>query len=223
LHNGFEYYAAHTRPDLVVFDLTQKLLVFPLLVSSNAQLGRSVVLTEGSADMVRELYGGLYSVERDARLAVPSLAEQVATVPRGTPYVLVVLEADPADTVDRADLAAASALLGLSPKQVPAGRYAVAAGLVGEEPWVGRSRSRPFRVRRWLGGIDVDIRIEAFLPFDTIRRAGFGCVVANRRRVLTIDRGVSFVALDSGGRALQRAWLGGLFAPQPRYIVKPGR
>jgi hypothetical protein len=105
---------------------------------------------------------------------------------------------------------------------VPGGRYALAAGLVGEEPWAGLSRTRPFRVRRWLGGIDVDIRIESFLPFDTIRRAGFGCVIANRRRILALDRGVSFVALGSDGRVLVRAWSGGLYTPQPRYIVKPG-
>ncbi len=112
--------------------------------------------------------------------------------------------------------------LGLSPTQVPGGRYALAAGLVGEEPWAGLSRSYPFRWRRWLGGIDVELRFESFLPYDTIRRAGFGQVLANRRRVLALDRGVSFVALGPDGRPLLRAWLGGLFAPQPRYLVKPG-
>jgi hypothetical protein len=222
LHNGFDYYAHNTRPDLVVFSLPETLLYFPVLVSSNAALGRSVVLTAGSAEMVGELYGGLYRIERDPRLAVPTLAGQVAGLPKGTPYVLTVMEPDPPESLDRADLAAAAALLGLSPRQVPGGRYAFAAGLVGEEPWAGISRSKPFRVRRWLGGVDVDIRIESFLPFDTIRRAGFGCVVANRRRVLTLDRGVSFVALGSDGRALVRAWSGGLYTPQPRYIVRPG-
>jgi hypothetical protein len=223
LHNGFDYYAWQTRPDLVVFDVPGALLHFPLLVEHNATLGRSVVLTDGASQMVRQLYGPLFTIERDPRLPVPSLADQVAGLPRGTPYVLVVLESDPPEAVDRADLAAASALLGLSPKQVPGGRYAVAAGLVGEEPWAGISRRSPFRMRRWLGGIDVDIRIESFLPYDTIRRAGFGSVVANRLRVLTIDRGVSFVALGRDGRPVVRAWSGGLYAPQPRYLVKPGR
>jgi hypothetical protein len=69
----------------------------------------------------------------------------------------------------------------------------------------------------------VDIRIEAYLPFDTIRRAGFGCVVANRHHAITLERGVSFVALTQDGRALRRAWSSGLYAPQPRYLVTPGR
>ncbi len=137
LHNGFDYYARYTRPDLVVFSLPETLLYFPMLVSSNAALGRSVALTAGSAEMVRELYGGLYRVERDPRLAVPTLAEQVAGLPKGTPYVLTVMEPDPPESLDRADLAAAAAILGLSPRQVPGGRYALAAGLVGEEPWAG--------------------------------------------------------------------------------------
>ena len=112
------------------------------------------------------------------------------------------MEPDSPESIDRADLAAAAALLGLSPRQVPGGRYAVAAGLVGEEPWVGCRAPGRSASGGGSAGIDVDIRIESFLPFDTIRRAGFGCVVANRRRVLTIDRGVSFVALGPDGRAL---------------------
>jgi hypothetical protein len=222
LHNGVDYYARWTRPDLAVFDVAQALLYFPILVADNAAIGRSIVLTQGSAEMVQQLYGGLFRLERDPRLPVPSLAEQVGNLPRGTPYVLTVMEPDPSAPLDQADLAAASARLGLSPRQVPGGRYAVAAGLVGEEPWVGISGQAPFRVRRWLGGVDVEIRFESYLPFDTIRRAGFGSVIANRKRVLPLDRGISFVALTRDGRVLLRAWSGGLYTPQPRFLVKPG-
>jgi hypothetical protein len=223
LHNGFDYYAWNTRPDLVVFDVSETLLYFPLLVGNNASMGRTVVLTEGCTGVVRDLYGALYTIERDPRLPVPSLAEQVEGLPAGTPYVLTVMEPDPPATIDQADLAAASARLGLLPRQVPAGRYAAVAGLVGERPVLRVWRSEPFRERATLAGLTVDVRIESFLPYDTIRRAGFGSVVANRHHALTIDRGVSFVALGPDGRALRRAWLGGLFAPQPRYLVKPGR
>ncbi len=223
LHNGFDYYAWNTRPDLVVFDVADTLLYFPLLVANNASLGRRVVLTEGTAAAVTELYGSLYTVEKDPRLTVPSLAERVAAVPKGTPYVLVLMEPDRPDALDRADLAAASARLGLLPRQVPAGRYAAVAGLVGEKPTARVWDSKPFRVHTTLAGLAVDIRIECFLPFDTIRRAGFGSVIANRHHAITLDRGVSFVALAPDGRASLRAWAAGaLFAPQPRYLVEPG-
>lgn len=223
LHNGFDYYAWNTRPDLVVFDVAETLLYFPLLVENNVALGRQVVLTEGSAGTVEELYGNYYSIERDPRLPVPSLAERVATVPAGTPYVLTLMEPDPPGSVDQADLAAACARLGLLPRQVPSGRYAAVAGLVGEKPTLRVWDSAPFRVRTALRGLDIDIRIEAFMPFDTIRRAGYGHVIANRRHALTLDRGVSFVALGPDGHASMRTWLGGLFAPQPRYLVRRGR
>ncbi len=85
LHNGLDYYVKHTRPDLVVFDLPDTLLSFPFLVSRNAALGRTVLLTDGSAAMVRQLYGGLYDLERDPRVPVPSLADRVATLAPGTP------------------------------------------------------------------------------------------------------------------------------------------
>jgi hypothetical protein len=223
LHNGFDYFAWNTRPDLVVFDVAETLLYFPLLVANNAAIGRMVVLTEGSAGMVRELYGNLYVIERDPRLSVPSLADRVGRLPKGTPYVLTVMEPDPPAELDRADLGAASARLGLSAREVPAGRYAVVAGLAGESPTMGISRDEPFRVRMLLAGLEVEVRIDGYLPFDTIRRAGFGSVIANRHHAITLDRGVSFVALASDGRPSLRAWSGGLFAPQPRYIVRPGR
>ena len=113
LHNGLDYYVKHTRPDLAVFDLPDTLLSFPFLVSRNAELGRTVLLTDGSAAMVRQLYGGLYDLERDPRVPVPTLAERVATLAPGTPYVLSIIEAYPEAPIDRADLAEAAKRLGL--------------------------------------------------------------------------------------------------------------
>jgi hypothetical protein len=95
----------------------------------------------------------------------------------------------------------------------------VVAGRVGETPVATRADSAPFRMQTRLSGHDLDIRIECWLPADTIRRAGFGHVIVNRRHQLTLDRGVSFVALDHEGRATLRAWAGGLLASQPRFIV----
>jgi hypothetical protein len=60
--------------------------------------------------------------------------------------------------------------------------------------------------------------MESWLAADTIRRMGFGHVVAGRHHALIVERGVSFVALDQTGVALQRAYASSIFAPQPRYL-----
>ena len=58
--------------------------------------------------------------------------------------------------------------------------------------------------------------MESWLPTDTIRRAGFGHVVVNRRHALTIERGVSFVALGPFNEPVLTVYRGSLFAPIPR-------
>ena len=218
LHNGLDYYVKHTRRDLAVFDLPDTLLSFPFLVSRNAELGRTVLLTEGSAAMVRQLYGGLYDLERDPRAPVPTLAERVATLAPGTPYVLSIIEAYPEAPIDRADLAEAAKRLGTG--DVPEGRFVIVAGRVGEPPVVRRGAWTPFRVAADLSGFALDVRIDCWMPADTIRRMGFGHVIVNRHHELTLDRGVSFVALDASGHASLRAWAAGLLAPQPRFVVR---
>jgi hypothetical protein len=221
LHNGLDYYVKHTRRDLAVFDLPETLLSFPFLVSRNAELGRTVLLTDGSAAMVRQLYGGLYDLERDSRVPVPSLADRTATLTAGTPYVLSVIEEYPDSPIDRADLAGATKRLGLGPNDLPEGRFVIVAGRVGQPPVVRRGGWTPFRLTADLAGLALDARIECWMPADTIRRMGFGHVIVNRRHELTLDRGVSFIALDAAGHASLRAWAGGLLAPQPRFIVRP--
>lgn len=221
LHNGFDYYAKYTRPDLVVFDLPDTLLYFPLVVSRNADLGRTVVLTEGSAAMVRQLYGSLYELQQDPRVMVPSLADRVAALAPGTRYVLTIIEPYPETPLDQADLSAAASRLGIKAAGLPHGRFVVVAGRVGQPPSVRQAAAEPFRLRTTAWSQNMDVRFECWLPADTIRRAGFGHVIVNRRHELTLDRGVSFVAVDDGGRATFRAWAGGLFAPQPRFVVRP--
>ena len=53
---------------------------------------------------------------------------------------------------------------------------------------------------------------------DTIRRAGFGHVIVNRKHALTLERGLSFVALGPGGGPIYGS---GLFAPLARRILRP--
>jgi hypothetical protein len=223
LHNGLDYYVKHTRPDLVAFDVPGTLLSFPFLVERNTALGRTVLLTDGSAAMVRQLYGGLYDLERDPRVPVPSLADRVAALEPGTCYVLAVIEPYPESPIDRADLSEAARRLGIPRAGLPEGRFVVVAGRVGQAPAALKAHSKPFRLRAALSGHALDVRIECWMPADTIRRAGFGHVIVDRRHELTLDRGVSFVALDDAGRASLRAWAGGLLAPQPRFVVRPAR
>jgi hypothetical protein len=61
--------------------------------------------------------------------------------------------------------------------------------------------------------------MESWLASDTIRRAGFGQVVANRKHVLIVERGVSVVALAPDGTPRLTTYASSLFAPLPRYRV----
>jgi hypothetical protein len=238
LHNGLDYYAKYNRPDLGVADTTEALLYFPLLVQSNREIGRAVAVTDGAAGMLTSAYGALFDIERDGRVPAPSFSERVGRCAPGTPYVLALLEPYPDNPVDAADLEAAVARLTgntVRLNNVPGAtenslrmitfsggtRYNVIAGRIGEKPTVARFDSRPFRMSGRAGPVDVDVRIECWLPADTIRRMGFGRVIVGRTPALTLDRGASFVAFDDNGgvKAVEYGWA--ILAPQPRWIINP--
>jgi hypothetical protein len=242
LHNGLDYYAKYNRPDLGVADTTGALLYFPLLVRSNREIGRAVAVTDGAAGMLTAAYGPLFDIERDARVPAPSFSERVGRFARGTPYVLALLEPYSDNPVDSAEIDAAlgrltgdtvrlessSTAQPAAPVSIrfPGGAYYnVIAGRVGERPTVARVDSRPFRMSGRAGSVDVDIRIECWLPADTIRRMGFGRVIVGHAPALTLDRGASFVAFDENGgvKAVEYGWA--ILAPQPRWIipVEPAR
>jgi hypothetical protein len=79
--------------------------------------------------------------------------------------------------------------------------------------------NRPFRRSVELDGVGVNIRMESWLAADTIRRMGFGHVIAAHQHTLIVERGVSFAAFDSSGRAIRTAYASNIFAPQPRYLI----
>jgi hypothetical protein len=81
------------------------------------------------------------------------------------------------------------------------------------------SSDRPFRTRVTIGGVPVELRMDSWLSVDTIRRMGFGHVIAARRHTMIVERGVSFVTFDEEGRALTASYIAGIFAPEPRFIV----
>ena len=97
-------------------------------------------------------------------------------------------------------------------------QYTVIVGRVGERPVLVESQDRPYRVGVTIEPFDFDVRMESWLPTDTIRRAGFGHVIVNRRHVLTLERGISFVALGPGGGPFYES---GLFAPIRKHVATP--
>jgi len=69
----------------------------------------------------------------------------------------------------------------------------------------------------------VDVRMESWLSVDTIRRMGFGHVVAGRRHTLIVERGVSFAAFDRNGLAIRTAYAANIFSPQARYLIRTAK
>jgi hypothetical protein len=220
LENGLDYFARRLRPDLNVIRAGGTLLTLPFLIHDNLAAGREVVATPLARERIRAAYGDLFTFTPDERDVVPPLRARLERVSRGTQYVLTLLAPYPDLPFDQSELAEAvkfltggTATLGHEPS------YTVLAGIVGAPPAVDRRSDRPFRERFRLGSLDVDVRMESWLPTDTIRRAGFGHVVVGRRHVLTLERGVSVVTLPEDGPAPRTEYASGLFAPLPRFRV----
>ena len=218
--NGVDYYARHVRPDLAVGPLRPVLLHFPFLVERNAGLGRDVVLTEEGAPLLREAYGPLFAIERDTRLASPPLVERLGALPAGTSYALTLLKPYREGGIEPGEARAALAALAGRTLAVPPGDYLAVVGRTGAKPDLVRAANRPFRLKVPVAGRALDVRMESWLSTDTIRRAGFGHVIDGRRHVLSIDRGLSVVALARDGRVLLRTWQGGMLTPQGRWIIR---
>jgi len=123
--------------------------------------------------------------------------------------------------LDDGQLASAMRRLGAPPAVVRRGDYFAMAGIAGQPPALAVSADRPFTRDVVLDGTPLEIRMESWLAFHTIRRMGFGHAVAARRHTLVIERGVSFAVFDADGRPLQTAYASNIFAPQPRFMIRP--
>ncbi len=219
LQNGLDYYSRHTNPDLLQMRAAGRLLTLPWLIDENLRHGRDIVLTRGSAQLVMQAFGDTWRVEPDRR--GPTLREQVGQLPPGTPFVMALLKAYRDVPLDADELAAVVAALTAHTASLPTdGVYTIMIGRAGERPMVIRSEPHPFRLRMALSGLDLDVRMESWLPPDTIRRAGFGHVVVNRRHVFTLERGVSIVALGGNGQTRLAGYASGLYAPEPRFRIR---
>jgi hypothetical protein len=220
LENGLDYLAKETRGNLAHEHLPRVLVYAPALIRDNLEIGRRILLTHRAAAELNAAYGPLFQVQLDRRSAPRPLADITRALPIGTAYVLCVLGDDPDFAVNQDDLrSAVNALTGGAIPALPVADYTALVGTVGAAPLRVWSESQPFRRSVRLGGAQVQVRMESWLRFDTIRRMGFGHVIANRRHALIVERGVSFVTLGADGRALQVAYRGGLYQPQPRYLI----
>jgi hypothetical protein len=218
--NGLSYVAKVTRPEIAYARLPDVLLYAPALVADNHAIGRNVALTERARATIEAAYGPLLPVTRDPRVTVTGLAATIRGVAAATRYVICVLRPSGDLALDAGELSRAlSTLTGGRATALPAGDYAVVAGRVGEAPELVAADARPFHRDLRLDGVDVEVRMESWLESDTIRRMGFGQVVAARRHTLIVERGVSFAAFDEHGTAVRTAYASNIYAPQARYLI----
>ncbi len=219
VQNGLSYYGKELRPGLAYARMPDVLLYAPVLVRDNLLIGRDVVLSAGARDAVEAAYGPLLPTEVDPRVNVPTIDQLATGLPEGTRYALCVLKPTREFRVDADDLASALRRLTGRPLGLPSADYVAVAGTTGRPPDLLRGSARPFRGRVALDGVPVEVRMESWLSADTIRRMGFAQVIAARRHVLIVQRGVSFVAFDGEGRPIRSGYAAGIFAPEARYRI----
>src|SRR5207248_2903446 len=99
------------------------------------------------------------------------------------------------------------------------GDYFAMVGVKGRRPDLAEGSDFPFSRTVQVDGVATEVRMEAWLAADTIRRMGFGHVIAARQHTLIMERGVSFVAFGIDGKPISTAYAGNIFAPQRRYLI----
>jgi hypothetical protein len=215
VQNALEYYMRERKPGNPWFTTEQlewlqeadRVSRFRQFVTANAEIGRTIVVTERVLDKVYQPRPrGLHDPPPHLR----QFSERVRSVQPGTPYALAILRSDLEFSLNTIGFAHAWAWLAPGVMPPTLRHYTVVVGRVGERPTLVESQDRPYRVRTRLDPFAFDVRMESWLPTDTIRRAGFGHVVVNHRHILTLERGISFVALGPGGGPFYGS---GLFAP----------
>jgi hypothetical protein len=231
VQNAFEYYMRERKPGIPWFvteqlewlltsaDVGDEVARF---VGANDDADRRVVVSPRVVDALHNLgYRGQVEVVDDTFASEGAwFVRQIREVTAGTPYVLAVLLPDREYPLDRnAVTEAYDWVSGHSSRTRPLSHFNVIAGTVGQVPVLDESHDRPFRVRAQVGRFSFDIRMESWLPTDTIRRSGFGHAIVDRRHFLTLERGISFAAVEPG----TAIYHSGLFAPIPRFTLLPIR
>ena len=223
VQNGLSYFGQEIAPDLAYERMPAVILYAPALIADNASIDRDVALTERARGELTDAYGPLIASARDPRVAVPTLADATRDLPDGSRYVLCILKPTRDLSLDWDDIGRSlSAQAGGRSIEVPDGDYIAIAGRRGRAPDLVMGSNRPFRRSLELDGVTVDIRMESWLAADTIRRMGFGHVIAAHHHTLIVERGVSFAAFDASGSAIRTAYAANIFAPEPRYLIRRG-
>jgi hypothetical protein len=220
--NGLAYFANVVRPEVVFAWMPDVLLYAPALVQDNAAIGRQIVLTAQARDDLAQSYGPLFHLvaDRQSSTVVYTAYDFVRALPPGTNYVLCALKPTREYSLDPTDVAQVLRTLTADDSaRLPDGDYAVIAGVTGEAPVLVQGSNRPFTRRVAIGGVPVDIRMDSWLAADTIRRMGFGHVVAAREPTLIVERGISIVTFGTNGRPLRMGYFANMFAPERRYLI----
>jgi hypothetical protein len=221
LENGLSYFGKEIMPAVAYEGMPAVILYAPALIADNTSINREVALTEAARSELAGAYGPYFAVSRDRRVVVPSLADAARDLPNESRYVFCILKPTRDLSLDWDDIGLAlSAEAGGRPIKVPDGDYIAVAGTRGRAPDVVIGSNRPFRRSIDLDGVKVEIRMESWLAADTIRRMGFGQVIAAHHHTLIVERGVSFAAFDSSGHAVRTAYGSNIFAPQARYLAR---
>jgi hypothetical protein len=216
--NALLYATRFERADVAWTRLADVMPHLPYFVRDNHRLGRDVVLTAHAAAQVVAAYGPYFPLFQDPVPAAPTLEAAVAAIPAGTPFLLALLTPN-SDPFDADDFQRAYATLtGGRAVARDSARYQIWAGLAGDAPTFSRQSQRPFRETISILGDPFSVHLDAWLPFDTFRRGGFGRVLRGREPVLTIERGVSLVWFEADGSP-RVAYSAGLYAPKPRFRI----
>ena len=222
LQNGLSYFAKYRRPDLPYLRSADRLLAFPVLVDDNLAMGRGVYLTSSAKRRVGAAYGSAFAIDVDPANHVRQIAAIADELPEGTSYVFTLLTPyrdRPLDPSQPPAVMSALTAQGNQAPVLPLDGYSLVAGVKGIAPTLVRSAARPFSTSIDLAGRRIVVRFDAWLAYDTIRRADFGHVIADHRHALPIDRGMSFVAWVNDQTLV--AYESSMYAEQPRYVLRP--
>ena len=170
IQNGLSYFASVTRREVAWARMPDVLLYAPALVADNAAIGREVALTERARVAAKAAYGPLLDIVPDPRAATPSLSDAARDLPAGTRYVVAVLRPSRDLAIDRAELARLLRALTGQALTLTDADYAAIAGVTGQPPALDVQSTRPFRQRLRIDQTDVEVRMDSWLTFDTIRR-----------------------------------------------------
>ena len=220
VQNGWEYFMRERKPEVPWFitediewlekpDVTQR---FHAFVEANHEMAREVIVSPAMLRTLRQR-----GVDEEVTIVRSAMfMNRILSVPQGSAYALGVLWPDPEYPLDQEALAATWFRLTGAGLPADLRLYTIVIGRAGEPPLLIRTEDRPFRVRTTMGPLPIDVRMESWLPTDTIRRAGFGHVIVDRRHVLTLERGISFTEIE---RHIEPAYSSGLFEDIPRLLL----